>query len=255
MCKTKNLITFFLALVVFCLATTALATDTPSGEEILEKVDAIRAPGTSFIFNLRITHGNDPAVAVSEFLVRVKDSQKSLVLYTSPPASRGRVLLMVQDNMWIYLPGAGNPIRISPQQQIMGGVSNADVARVVFSLDYRVETVEEHNEEELELLLTPKSRGAAYGKVLLWVEKRDCKPLKAEFFALSGLLLKTVFYKKYQDILGQERPMALEIHDNIKKSEVIVMQYQDMRLEETPDIYFQKTYMERAGKKQGSVQE
>jgi outer membrane lipoprotein-sorting protein len=101
-------------------------------QEILERVDQIRAPAQTFVFRLKVTVNQEDKDSQAEFLVKVKDAKKSLVIYKSPPANRGRVLLLVENNMWIYIPGTRNPLRISPQQQIMGRVSNADAARVVF---------------------------------------------------------------------------------------------------------------------------
>lgn len=219
-------------------------------QEILERVDAIRAPGSTFIFNLKVTVNKDDEESVAEFLVRVKDAKKSLVIFKSPPSNKGRVLLMVEDNMWIYIPGTRNPMRISPQQQIMGRVSNADAARVVYSLDYSVGSIIEDNLEGnnvLKMTLHGKTKGAAYKNISLWVEKDTFKPIKAEFFAISGILLKTAYYKGYKEILGRERPTILEIHDGIKESEISTLEYSNIKIENTPDAYFQKTFMERAG--------
>lgn len=150
--------------------------------------------------------------------------------------------------MWIYIPGTRNPIRISPQQQIMGRVSNADVARVVYNLDYSTDSIEDDNldgKNVTKMSLTAKTKGAAYETINLWIEKESFKPIKAEFYTISGRILKTTYYKGYREILGKERPTILEIHDGIKKSEISIMEYSDIKIEDTPDMYFQKTYMER----------
>ncbi len=217
-------------------------------EEILVKVDEIRAPSKTFVFDLKLIVRKGEEESVCKFLVRVKDSTKSLVLYKSPPSIKGRVLLMVNDNMWIYFPGTNNPIRISPQQQIMGDVSNADVARVVYDLDYKAESMEEDildGKKFLKMNLAAKTKAVAYKSINLWIEKDSFKPVKGEFFALSGRLLKTVYYERYKDILGKERPTILKVYDSINKSEISIMEYSNIKIEDTPDIYFQKTYMER----------
>ncbi len=217
-------------------------------EEILKKVDEIRAPGRTFVFNLKVIVKKGDSQSEAGFLVRVKDAKKSLVLYKSPPSNRGRVLLMVEDNLWIYIPGTRRPLRISPNQQLMGRVSNADVARVVYSLDYKPVSLEDDNingRKVLRMSLSAKTKGAAYKNINLWIEKDTFRPIKAEFFALSSRLIKTVYYKGYKEVLGKKRPIILEIHDAIKESEVSIMEYSNFRLDDTPDIYFQKTFMER----------
>ena len=59
------------------------------------------------------------------------------------------------------------------------------------------------------------------------------------------MLLKTVYYKEYKDVFGKKRPTVLEIHDGIRESEVSIMEYSDIRIEDTPDAYYQKTFMDR----------
>lgn len=215
-------------------------------QEILTKVDEIRAPGDTFIFNLKVSI-NDEEKSEAEFVVRVKEAKKSLVVFKSPPANKGRVLLMVENNMWIYIPGTRNPLRISPQQQLIGRISNADVARVVYSLDYSVESLKDED-KMTKILLTAKTKAAAYKSINLWIEKETFKPIKAEFFAISGKLLKTAYYKGYKEILGKERPTRLEIHDAIRESEISILEYSNIKIKDTPEAYFQKSFMERAGR-------
>lgn len=217
-------------------------------QEILEKVDQIRAPADTFTFHLKVTVNQSDADSKAEFFVRVKDARKSLVIYKYPPANKGRVLLLVEDNMWIYIPGTRNPLRISPQQQIMGRVSNADAARVVFSLDYSADTVSQDvldGQKVIKMALAAKTAGAAYKNITLWVAAENYQPLKAEFFAVSGKRLKTTYYKGYQNVLGKQRPTVLEIHDGIRESEISVMEYSQIKVEDTPDAYYQKTFMDR----------
>ena len=219
-----------------------------SAQKTLEKVDEVRAPNQNFVVDMTITSKKGDKETVNKVSVRVRDFRKSLVLYKYPLSQKGRVLLMVESNMWIYFPGTKRSIRISPQQQLLGQVSNADVARVVYNLDYSAETVEEEivdNEKYLKMFLKAKTTGAAYGSIKLWIRERGFRLEKAEFFTLTGRILKTIYYKGYKNILGKERPMIHEIHDAIKKSEISIMEYTDWRIEDTPDRYFQKTFMQR----------
>ena len=217
-------------------------------ELLLQKVDQIRAPADAFVFDLKLATYKGAAVdSVSKFTVHVKDSSKSLVKFTAPPANKGRVLLMAGENLWIYIPGTRGALRISPQQRLLGQVAYGDVARVVYSLDYRAdrateETLEGHR--SLRLDLTAKSKGAAHERITLWVDRETLRPIKAEFLALSGKLLKVGYYKGYRSVLGEERPMILEVHDAIRKGEYSTLEYLGMRKEDTPEIFFQRTYLE-----------
>ncbi len=216
-------------------------------EQLLEKVDQIRAPET-FVFDLKLTTYRGADVhSVNGFTVHVKDSSKSLVKFTAPPANRGRVLLMSGENLWIYIPGSRGALRISPQQRLLGQIAYGDVARVVYNLDYRAARATEEPLEGVRALrvdLQAKSKGAAHDRITLWVDRETLRPIKAEFLALSGKLLKVGYYKGYRLVLGEERPTILEIHDAIRKGEYSVLEYVSMREEDTPDIFFQRTYLE-----------
>lgn len=224
--------------------------DTPvlAPQEILKKADEIRAPGKNFVQEVKITFKKGKKETVNKMSIRVKEFHKSLVIYKYPPAEKGRVILMVENNMWIYFPGTKRAIRISPAQQLLGQVSNADVSRVVYSIDYEAESVEDDNtgdEKLLKMFLKAKTKAAAYGSINLWIKKDNFRPVRAEFFTLSGRLLKTLYYKGYKRILGKERPTIHEVHDAIRKSEITIMEYSGMKVEDTPDNYFQKTFMHR----------
>jgi len=235
----------FAYILLFFVCSTSVGLE---NQDILEKIDQNRAPANTFTFHVKVSSFKDKTSSITELKVRVKDAKKSLVLYTAPIANKGRVLLMVEDNLWIYIPGTRNPIRISPQQQLMGQVSNADVARVVYSLDYHVDSLSKEQldkNDTLKLTLVAKTKGAAYKSITLWVTADLLTPIKAEFYAISGRHLKTAYYKNYKFILGKMRPMLLEIHDQVQKDSVTILEYTNYSLESTPDIYFQKSYMER----------
>lgn len=219
-----------------------------SPDQLLQKIDQIRAPAETFVFDLRLTVYKGPDVSsVNEFTVHVKDSSKSLVKFTAPPRNKGRVLLMRGDNLWIYIPRTRGALRISPRQRLLGPVAYGDVARVVYNLDYRVDHVTEENLQgvrSLRLDLTAKSKGAIHDRITLWVERESLRPIKAEFLALSGKLLKVGHYTGYRTVLGEQRPMMLEIDDMVKTGERAVFQYLEMRKDDTPDIFFQRSYLE-----------
>jgi outer membrane lipoprotein-sorting protein len=220
----------------------AMPADSP--QEILKAVDSIRAPGRDFAFGLKVTYlrtGKQPVV--QRFDAAVKDASKSLVKFTSPAEIRGRVLLMAGQDLWMYIPTVNQPIRISAQQRLLGPVSNADAARVIYSYDYSAELLGEEKVEGVtchKLELKPKTAEAAYGRIVLWADNRTHQPIRAQFYAFTGKLLKTASYKGYQTVLGKERPMVVDVRDEIRDGEVSRMEYSRLRIANTPDSYFKK---------------
>ena len=214
---------------------------------LLQQVDAVRAPGDAFTFKVAITAPDGAGLKLS---VRVADQVKSLVRYLEPPRSAGRSLLFIERNMWVYVPGTRQVLRISPQQRVLGGVASADIARMVYSLDYALDSVEELPEEGGErrrrLTLSRRSKSAAYARITLVSGGDEVRPLQASFFASSGRgHLKTAYFEGYREVLGRPRPTVLRVIDHLNGDQETVLEYSDFALEDTPDAWFQPTYLKR----------
>ena len=234
--------------VGICLALALGAGAAPAREPtLLQQVDAVRAPDSAFTFKVAVTTPDGDALKLS---VRVSGQVNSLVRYLEPPRSAGRSLLFVERNMWVYVPGTRRVLRISPQQRMLGGVANADVARVVYSLDYALDSVEELPEEGGErrrrLVLFGRSRGAAYGRIDLVAAGEEVRPLRASFFAATGRRhLKTAYFEGYREVLGRTRPTVLRVIDHLNADGETLIEYSDFVIEDTPDAWFQPTYLRR----------
>jgi hypothetical protein len=241
--------TFAGAAVALLLATAPCLAQSPS--EVLKEVDAIRAPGGSFVFKVSVTVSNaasDGSTARNDFEVSVRDEKKSLVAYRSPPSLKGRVLLMIERNMWIYIPGTKRPIRISPQQQLTGAVSNADVARVIFGADYDPLSMDDADKDGVpvhRLRLKAKEENATYSTIDLWVERGSNHPLQADFFTLSGKPLRSIAYRDYREVLGRQRPTRLDITSTLNTAQVTSLVYSDMELKDTPEAHFQPAFLDK----------
>lgn len=84
-----------------------------------------------------------------------------------------------------------------------------------------------------------------YARVRYWVAEADKRPLKAEFYALSGRLLKTALYEDFRQMAGQLRPTRLVMEDALKKGEVSVLTYENMNVRDLPERMFTREYMRR----------
>lgn len=243
---TTNSVTCRLAAAVICLSMTT--GPAPAQEtNLLQQVDAVRAPDARFTFRVAVTAPDGDALEMS---VRVADPIRSLVRYVEPPRSAGRSLLFVERNMWVYVPGTRQVLRISPQQRVLGGAASADIARMVYSLDYALDSVEELPEEAGErrrrLTLSRRSKGAAYARITLLAGGDEARPLQASFYASSGRRhLKTMYFEGYREVLGRSRPTLLRLIDHLNGDAETVLEYSQFRFEDTPDAWFQPAYLKR----------
>ena len=243
---TMNEIAGRLAAAGICLA--MMAGPAPAEEsDLLRRVDAVRAPDRAFTFKAAITAPDGDRLKLA---VRVADEERSLIRYLEPRRSAGRSVLFVGRNLWVYVPGTRQVLRISPQQRMLGGVASADIARMVYSADYALETVEELPEEGGErrrrLILSGRTKGAAYSRIALVAAGGELRPLEASFYASSGRRhLKTAYFEGYREVLGRSRPTVLRLVDHLNGDEETVLEFSDFTSEETPAAWFQPTYLRR----------
>ena len=243
------------ALCLLCFAA-CFAGGTARAQEVdlealatLDAVDRVRFPSDSFEVRVTITStapGRDPEVR--EYQVLSKGNENTLVITTAPASERGQVLLMRGRDLWVYSPRLSQPVRLPLSQRLTGQVANGDLARANFSGDYnarvlRDETLQKRKYAVLELNAIDGS--VTYSRVLLWVDRVGNQPLKAEFYALSGRLLKTAQYLNYAKLDNTVRPTQLVMEDALKKGEVSVLRYSQMSAKELPDRVFTKQYMDK----------
>lgn len=139
-------------------------------------------------------------------------------------------------------------MRLSLAQRLVGQVANGDIARANFSGDYAptlAGTTTIDGEALYVLDLSAVNRSVTYQRVRYWVQQGDFRPYKAEFYALSGRLLKTCRYEDYKPLGGKIRPTRLVMTDALNPGEQSTMEYSDMKLRDLPDRVFSKDYLKR----------
>jgi outer membrane lipoprotein-sorting protein len=233
------------------LFTSARAADTgdKQAEEILRQADAIRFPQTSFETNVTITtrtaEGKDETF---KYRVLSRGNDKTLVITTEPPSDRGQIMLMSGRDLWVYMPNISQPIRLPLAQRLTGQVANGDLARANFTGDYkpkllRTETIGDQNYYVLEL--TAVDRSVTYHRVVYWVNRSNSRPYKAEFYTLSGRLIKSCLYQDFAPMAGEQRPTRLVMTDALHRGEQSALEYSDLQVRELPDKYFTKDYLKK----------
>jgi outer membrane lipoprotein-sorting protein len=201
------------------------------GAAILARVDAARNPHPSFSVDVELTASNGKSTESSKFRVYGKGSDRSVVEFVAPATEKGKFLLMLRDAMWIYMPTASRPIRISPLQRLMGQASNGDVARTNFAVDYNPTNVT--SEENTWVLdLAAKDPSIAYARIRLWVDKTTNEPARADFYVVSGKLIKRATYHDH----GQR----IEIEDLLRPGNKTEMRYANLAAHDNADKMFTK---------------
>jgi len=220
-----------------------------SAQKIIQEADAIRFPQTSFQADVIVTSRSDGHdVDRHKYQLFSKGRDNTLLRTLEPVNERGRILLMKEYDLWAYMPDISQPIRLSLAQRLTGQVANGDLARTNFSGDYtpkilRTEQVEGENYYVLELIANDQR--VTYHRIVYWVNKKNHHPYKAEFYAVSGRMLKTFQYLNFDTMEGKARPTRLLVKDALRPDEQSVLEYSDMRARDIPDKVFTKDYLKK----------
>lgn len=217
--------------------------------EILKNADLIRFPREGFQVDISITTRRaDQSTEARKYQVLSRGNDRTVVIVTEPASERGQTMLMSGRDLWVFLPNVAQPVRLSLAQRLTGLVANGDLARANFAGDYtpkllRNETID--GEEYHVLELTAIDRGVTYQRVLYWVKQKNAFPHRAEFYSLSGRLLKSCRYENFKTMAGGIRPTRLVMDDALRAGEQSVLEYDAMKLRDLPDKLFTKEYLKK----------
>lgn len=231
----------------------------PDAQSLLAQSDAIRNPGQPYRVTVTLTEFEKSVQVNTTTLVSYARTLEaggqfvSLVRFVQPVRDAGKVMLKNGSDLWFYDPGTKSAVRIAPQQRLMGQAANGDVVTVNFARDYQATVAAEESIRDGErnvrkaykLMLTASSSDATYGNIELWVDTSSSAPIKARFFADSGRLLKTAFYRKFQTQLGAERPTETVIIDGLDPQAVTLVRLSEFGFRNIPGNWFQREYLSR----------
>ncbi|OXI29169.1 outer membrane lipoprotein-sorting protein [Burkholderia sp. AU16741] len=231
----------------------------PDPQRILAASDAVRNPSEPFTLNVTLTQYTDGKQTDSNALTaysRINPASgqfRSLIRFAAPARDANKLMLKSGNDLWFFDPASKATIRISPQQRLLGQASNGDVVTVNFAQGYRAQVEAEEDVQDGErqtrrayrLKLVQSVSDMTYHSIEMWIDTTDSRPVKARFFSESGKLLKTAFYRRFQQQLGAFRPTEIVIIDGLNPNLVTVMRYADYVAREIPDAWFQSDFMAR----------
>jgi len=195
-------------------------------ENILEEIDRNLTPVSAQMYKKLINI--EPDGSKKEFLIfqAKKDRDKMISLFLEPDSEKGRATLRLGENMWLYIPNVGRPLRITSMQSVVGGVfNNADIMRLDFTTEYDV-SKQEKSEEGYILELKAKNDTVSYDRLVMKVDGKSMTPTSIECYTSTGMLIKTLYYKKLTDFGDKVvRPAVVETVSPMYKGYKSIMIY------------------------------
>jgi outer membrane lipoprotein-sorting protein len=228
-------------------------------QSILAASDAVRNPSKPFgVVVTLIEYRNGKQVDSNTLAVYAKEDTRSgqyrsLLRFVAPQRDANKLMLKNGNDLWFYDPASRASIRLSPQQRLLGQAANGDVVTVNLARDYRAELLGDEDVADGErvtrhshkLRLQAASPDVTYDHVEMWIEAQSARPVKARFYAESGRLLKTAYYRKFANQLDRERPTEVVIIDGLDPNWVTVLRYSDFAWRDVPDAWLQRDYLPR----------
>jgi outer membrane lipoprotein-sorting protein len=233
-------------LVLVTLLFAAGAAGAVSGQEILAQVDRNLQPGDLEMYRKIINIEPDGRTKEYVLWFLKKDRDKVVTLFVSPASEQNRATLRQGDNMWLFIPNVGKPIRITSMQSVIGGVfNNADIMRLDYSVEYDVTALGEDQGQYL-LDLKAKSGAVAYDRLKMWVLKDSRVPTRIDCYAATGMLIKTLHFKEVKDMGdGVVGPTVMETDSPLYKGYKSIMISAKLKKRHLPDEVFTLNYMPR----------
>jgi len=186
-------------LFLFLSSTVMLLAQTPSGDEILKKVDRNMVTENKILISRMVIHGRRENRTI-EAKSWQRHTNEAFTEYLAPPREQGTKMLKLKDNLWTYSPSTDRIIMISGhmlRQSVMGSdLSYEDMMEDPHLPNlYSAKVIGEeifHERQCWILELLAKKEDIAYYRRQIWVDKSRFIALKENLYAKSGMLLKTM---------------------------------------------------------------
>ena len=236
-------ISMFIITVLFAINVFA-----QDANKLLKEVDDNLMPESYESIRKLINEEPDGSKKEFTFYTVKKGKDKVAMLYLSPASEKGRSTLRLGENMWLYIPSANKPIRITSLQSVVGGVfNNADIMQLEYSTEYDA-TYSKGTDKEYILDLKAKNKTVAYDRLKMWITKVDKTLRKVEAYSASGMLIKTLEFNDDKNFGGGlTRPSVIETYSPLYKGYRSLMIYQTIKKRNLPNEVFTQNYMSRLG--------
>lgn len=202
------------------------------------------------------TKEKDKADVVQELIIFRRDADdKLMLLFTKPKSQEGKGYLRLDKNFWVYDPGTGKWDRSTERERIGGSNSRRqdfDESRLSEEYDARYEGDEKLGKfETMKVTLSAKAGiDVAYPVVKLWVDRTTRNVLKRQEFALSGRLLRTAYYPRWNKVFSAAKksdvwfPGEIRFYDEVETSNSTLVKFLSVDLSLLEANMFTKAWLE-----------
>ncbi|MBP8082115.1 MAG: outer membrane lipoprotein-sorting protein [Spirochaetes bacterium] len=215
-------------------------------ENILHKSDAAVFPVMAS-YDMRINVENDRGRKSQTVLTGYKKgSSKNVIVIHEPKKNAGTVEMRRDNSIWVYFSTNGKTMKSAFQSLAIGeDVCYGDILTNDLGYDYNV--VSSRNDaKNIVLELKPKPGHEGYAKLVITLDGTTYLPVKKEYFALSGMLLKVCDVSGFEyGANGRIIKFSQIFYDPLKnkKSYIVVENIHALQESQVPEKYYNESYL------------
>jgi outer membrane lipoprotein-sorting protein len=169
-----------------------------------------------------------------------KGKKNALIVITSPQKDKGTVFLKRDKEVWNYLPSIERNIKLPPSmmsQSWMGtDFTNDDLVKEASAADdyshLLIGDTVLHGRSCYKILMKPTPEASVvWGKVLVWIDKKDYLQLRSEFYDEENVFVNIMTGSDIKELGGRLLPTKLEMIPLDKKGNKTIMTYEQLKFD------------------------
>ncbi|UCD38258.1 MAG: outer membrane lipoprotein-sorting protein [Fidelibacterota bacterium] len=216
----------FCVSLMFFTGVILLRAQSPTGQEILDRVNAIQNPANSsgvMTQTIQTSSGQFRTFELESY--SANKGEKSLMRYRRPASVKDQAFLMLNnaDDIWTYFPRTKRVRKLAShakKQKVQGGdFTYEDMG----SGDAWKEEYVPSNLGEIDLLDERcwklqmegiPEKDPAYQKMIIMVRQKDYYPLQVDYFADEGDLMKSLYLEDIREVDGFPTAMRMVMRNH-----------------------------------------
>ena len=185
------------------LALAVAAEPAPDALALVRRYDAVMSPANFEAQTKMVATREDGTTRTYKMKTQKSGKDKLRAQFLEPASAKGQEMLRNGENLWLWMPNLERAVRVAARDSFMGGdFNNADVLRVNYQADYHA-SVDNSDPAGDILVLKSKTQSASYDAIKLWMTRdKSPQPIKAEFYAASGKILRRAEFFDVKDFGG-----------------------------------------------------
>ncbi len=231
--------------------------DAPTMQALLARIDGRQKNTGDFKAKAYIEQRekNKSDLVYDTVYYRHDQDDKFMILFLEPRTEAGKGYLRIEKNLWMYDPTVGKWERRTERERIGGTDSRRnDFDPDAYATDYThtyvaQETLGRFTVHHLALAAKPGT-DVAFPQLELWIDAATENVLKVQEKALSGRLMRTLYYPKWKRIFSESKqdhvyfPEEIRIFDEVEKGNRTTVLLRDVDLRALPTNIFTKAWLE-----------